>query len=393
MRQVLTDNRIATFLQQGSMMKTTFVKALAACMFTTTMGMQAQHIEERPFGALSDEQKVMEYTLSNENGMVVKVINYGGIMTELWVPDRDGKVKDVLLGYDSLEGYQSDTAYFGALIGRYGNRIGGAAFNLNGKRYELSANEGDNHLHGGELGFNKVLWKADTVSTPDSVAVELRYVSPDGEMGYPGTLEVQVRYELNNDNELSITYRATTDKPTVCNLTQHNYYNLRGHGEGSVLDHELILNADAYTPVGSTLIPTGELAPVEGTPMDFRKARPIGSRIEQSFEQLKHGAGYDHNWVLNKEKVGELSFAARLYEPDSGRVMEIFTTEPGIQFYSGNFLEGGKGKNGTAYHFRYGLCLETQHFPDSPNQPNFPSTQLNPGQVYSSKTVHRFSTQ
>ncbi|HKJ90741.1 MAG TPA: aldose epimerase family protein [Oceanipulchritudo sp.] len=345
-----------------------------------------------PFGQMPDGRLVSLFTLVNEQGITAKITNFGGIMTELQVPDRDGELGDIVLGHDTLEAYLEGTPYFGALIGRYGNRIGGGRFDLEGEAYQLATNDGDNHLHGGEQGFDKVLWRAE----PDSgkTALRLSYVSGDGEEGYPGELTATVVYELTDANELIIRYEATTTDPTVVNLTQHNYYNLRGQGKGSIVDHELLINADRFTPVGPGLIPTGELAGVEGTAMDFRRSRPIGSRLEPLSGQLELGGGYDHNWVLNKDEPGRMSLAARLYDPDSGREMIIETTEPGLQFYSGNFLDGTiTGKDGMTYYFRYGLCLETQHFPDSPNQPGFPSTRLDPGETYRSVTRHTFSTQ
>ncbi len=352
----------------------------------------AQSVTDAPFGTLPDGTEVTAYTLENAHGMMAKIITYGGTMTELHVPDRDGEIADILLGYEDLESYRNATYYFGALIGQYGNRIGGASFELDGETYELPQNDGGNTLHGGEKGFDKVVWDAEPVA--GEAALRLSYRSEHLEQGFPGNVEVTVVYTLTDNNELKIEYRATTDEPTVVNLTQHNYYNLRGHGRGSILDHELTLFADHFTPVDEGLIPTGELVPVAGTPMDFTKPRPIGSRIDADFEQLGYGAGYDHNWALNKDAPGKLTQAARLYDPDSGREMEVWTTEPGIQFYSGNFLDSHfPGKDGAIYHFRYGLCLETQHFPDAPNQEDFLSTRLNPGETYESTTVYRFLTQ
>lgn len=349
-------------------------------------------ISVEPFGQMPDGQPVSLYTLTNAQGLTAKITNFGGIMTELHVPDRNGEFGDIVLGHDNLESYLDGTPYFGALIGRYGNRIGGGRFELEGETYELATNDAANHLHGGEQGFDKVLWQAEPIA--GKTALRLRYVSPDGEEGYPGELAATVIYELTDANELIITYEATTTAPTVVNLTQHNYYNLRGHGQGSIVDHELLIKADRYTPVGPGLIPTGELAPVEGTVMDFRRSRPIGSRLEPLNAQLQLGGGYDHNWVLNQEQPGQMTMAARLYDPDSGREMIIETTEPGLQFYSGNFLDGTiTGKDDMTYYFRYGLCLETQHFPDSPNQPDFPSTRLDPDETYRSVTRHTFSTQ
>jgi aldose 1-epimerase len=364
------------------------VLAAAVCPLAARPSVNAE-----PYGQLPDGSSVREYTLKNDHGMVVKVIDYGAIVTELWVPDRDGNPGDVVLGYDKLEDYLQETPYFGAVVGRYGNRIDKGAFSLDGEGYQLTVNDGENHLHGGARGFDKVLWRSESSTGRESVRVVLSYSSPEGEEGYPGTLEATVTYELTNENELIIHYKATTDAPTVVNLTHHSYFNLRGQGKGSILDHELTLNAAFYTPVDNGLIPTGEILSVAGTPMDFTRPRPIGSRIDETFEQLQFGGGYDHNWVLDKTGGG-MTFAARLYDPDSGRQMEIFTEEPGIQFYSGNFLDGSlAGKDGRVYHYRYGLCLETQHFPDSPNKGHFPSTRLDPGEVYETRTVHRFSVQ
>ena len=351
-------------------------------------------VSTAPYGSLPGGEEVTLYTLENSHGLVLKVIDYGLIVTELHVPDRNGRMEDIVLGYDRLEDYLIETPYFGAIVGRYGNRIGEGRFSLDGETYQLTINDGDNHLHGGATGFDKVLWSGTPSVDDDAASVSFTYLSADGEEGYPGTLKATVVYSLNDDNEFVISYEATTDKPTVVNLTHHSYFNLRGQGKGSIAGHELTINADHFTPVDAGLIPTGELAPVEGTPMDFRKARPIGSRIEVPYPQLAYGGGYDHNWVLNENGEMQMNFAARLYDPDSGRELQIWTEEPGIQFYSGNFLDGSlKGKDGAVYHFRYGLCLETQHFPDSPNKPEWPSTRLDPGETYRTKTIHRFSTQ
>jgi len=328
--------------------------------------------------------------------MTMRVTNYGGIILSLEVPGRDG-TEDVVLGFDSLGGYLSDAyaasnPYFGALIGRYGNRIDEAQFRLSGKTYTLDANNGPNHLHGGEPGFDERVWRAEPFETPDSVGVVLRYVSPDGEEGYPGRLESEVTYTLTGDNALVIDYRATTTEATPVNLTQHSYFNLDGAGDGTILDHELMIDAESFTPVDSTLIPTGEFRPVAGTPFDFREPTPIGARINGENRQLGIARGYDHNFVLARQDRDSLHLAARLYDPDSGREMEVLTTEPGLQFYSGNFLDGSLvGKSGAPYEKHAGLALETQHFPDSPNQPEFPSTILRPGEIYTSQTVYRFS--
>jgi aldose 1-epimerase len=344
------------------------------------------------FGTLPDGTALDLFTLKNASGMEVSVTNYGGIITSLKVPDRNGKIDDVTLGYDSIDGYLKSTPYFGAIIGRYGNRIGKAQFELDGKTYKLPANDGPNTLHGGVKGFDKVVWQAEPFEREGERGIIFTYVSPDGEEGFPGTLSSRVTYTLTDKNELAFDYQATTDKPTVVNLTQHAYFNLAGDGSGDVLGHELTINADRYTPVSSTLIPTGELASLEGTPLDFRTKTAIGARIDAAHEQIKRAGGYDHNYVLNREGDG-LALAARVEEPKTGRVMEVHTTEPGIQFYSGNFLDGSiTGKQGHVYNKRNGLCLETQHFPDSPNQPSFPSTTLKPGEEYKSRTVYTFST-
>ena len=371
----------------------TLITALILSLGSLTCLQADPGTSSKSYGKMPDGSKVSEYTLTNDNGMVVKVINYGAIITELWAPDRDGKMADVVLGYDKLEDYIKETPYFGAIVGRYGNRIALGEFAIDGETYQLATNNNANHLHGGVVGFDKVVWEAEPFTTDAVAGLRLTYESADGEEGYAGTLKVLVVYELTNNNELVVVYKAETDKPTVVNLTQHSYFNLRGQGRGSILDHELTLNAHYFTPVDEGLIPTGEIIAVAGTPMDFSSPKPVGSRIDADYQQLAYGGGYDHNWVLDKTGGG-LTFAARLYEPDSGRQMEIFTEEPGIQFYCGNFLDGSLvGKEGTVYHYRYGLCLETQHFPDSPNKGHFPSTRLNPGETYSTRTVHRFSAQ
>ena len=328
------------------------------------------------------------YTLTNRRGVEVRAITYGAIITSIRVPDRKGVIADVALGFDSIDGYLTAHPYFGAVVGRYGNRIGNARFVLGGRTYPLAANNGPNHLHGGVRGFDKYVWAAQPIAGANGVA--FARTSADGEEGYPGRLDVRVSYVLTDADELVIEYQAATDKATPVNLTQHTYFNLAGHGAGTILDHELTINADRFTPVGESLIPTGALAPVDGTPMDFRRATRIGARIDADTEQIKFGRGYDHNWVLNGS--GDTPrLAARVVEPTSGRTLEVSTTEPGMQFYTGNFLDGTvKGKGGAAYPRRGGLCLETQHFPDSPNQPAFPTTILQPGATYRSKTIWRF---
>ena len=341
-----------------------------------------------PFGKTPDGQAVEVFTLKNASGMEVKAIGYGGIITSLRVPDRNGKLDDVVLGFDRLDDYLKDHPFFGAIIGRFGNRIARGQFTLDGQTYKLATNNGPNHLHGGNKGFDKVVWAVEPV--PGQNALRFSRTSPDGEEGYPGNLRVQVTYTLTEKNELQVDYLATTDKATPVNLTQHSYFNLAGQASGDILGHQLMLNADRYTPVSDTLIPTGELAPVAGTPFDFRQATAIGARINNEHPQIKNGQGYDHNWVLNRKGPG-LQLAARVVEPTTGRTLEVATTEPGIQFYSGNFLDGKlTGKGGAVYKHRTGFCLETQHFPDSPNQPTFPSTILKPGQEYRSRTVFTF---
>ncbi|HEX6070969.1 MAG TPA: aldose epimerase family protein [Longimicrobiaceae bacterium] len=350
-------------------------------------------MNEAPFGVTPDGQQVTQYTVTNANGVEMKVINYGGIISSLRVPDREGNLEDVVLGFESLDGYVAEHPYFGAIIGRYGNRIAGGRFTLDGQTYQLPLNNGPNSLHGGEKGFDKVVWAAEPFENERGKGLIFTYTSPDGEEGYPGTLQARVTYTLTDANELIFDYHATTDKATPVNLTQHTYFNLAGDGAGSILNHEMMLNASRFTPVDSTLIPTGDLRDVEGTPFDFRQPTPLGARIDQDDEQLRFGIGYDHNFVIDRAEGDSLSLAARVYEPTSGRVMEVLTTEPAVQLYTGNFLDGSlTGKNGTVYEHRTGFCLETQHFPDSPNQPAFPSTILQPGEEYRSTTVYRFST-
>lgn len=369
--------------------------ATAAVLFSCTADKPPQGASDKlttqAFGKMPGGEEVSLYTLKNSKGMEAAITNYGGIVVSLKVPARGGAAADVVLGFDTLDGYLKDHPYFGAIIGRYGNRIAKGLFTLNGTQYKLARNNGENSLHGGLKGFDKQLWTGKAGSSTDGPSVELTYVSKDGEEGYPGTLSAKVVYTLTESNELRIDYSATTDKDTVVNLTNHSYFNLAGQGEGTIPGHELMLAADRFTPVDSGLIPTGELRPVEGTPFDFRKPTAIGARIEQDDEQLKLGKGYDHNFVL-ASGGGALALAARVTDPKSGRVMEVLTTEPGIQFYTGNFLDGSViGKGGKAYAHRYGFCLETQHFPDSPNQPKFPSTVLKPGAEYRTSTVYRFS--
>ncbi|MGI9474831.1 MAG: aldose epimerase family protein [Rubripirellula sp.] len=357
------------------------------CAALIVSHVHAQHI--------SDFDSIKLYTFTNASGMQVKITNYGAIVTSISVPDRNGKMADVTLGYDRVEDYINavDKPYFGAIVGRYGNRIAKGEFSIDGETYSLATNNNENHLHGGVIGFDKVVWDAQLVGGDGWSGLKLSYLAKDKEEGYPGNLSVDVTYKLTDENELIVEYLATTDKATPINLTQHSYFNLKGEGEGTILDHELMLNATRYTPVDSTLIPTGEMPTVKGTPFDFTKSKTIGRDIEQENEQLTFGLGYDHNFVLDREGEG-LSLAARVHEPASGRTMEIHTTEPGIQFYCGNFLDGRlKGKSGKDYVHRGGFCLETQHYPDSPNQPDFPSSILKPGEEYKTTTVFKFSAE
>jgi len=340
-------------------------------------------ITSEPFGE-ADGKPISLYTLTNKNGMRVKIINYGAIVVSIETPDRDGKLGDVTLGYDSLDGYLKASPYFGAIVGRYGNRIAKGKFTLDGVEYQLATNDGEHHLHGGVKGFDKVIWLPSEKKAWDNVGLVLMYVSEDGDEGYPGSLFASVTYELTNDNELRITYGGFATKTTIVNLTNHNYFNLAGQGD--ILGHQLMLAADNYTPVDETLVPTGEIKAVKDTAMDFTTAKAIGSRMD------KVAGGYDHNYVLNN-KDGKLALAGQLYDSGSGRAMDVYTTEPGIQFYSGNFLDGSiKGKGGRVYEKYSGLCLEPQHFPDSPNKPNFPSVVVKGGNMYSSKTVYKFYT-
>jgi aldose 1-epimerase len=351
-------------------------------------------IRKQSFGKTAGGEQIDLYSLTNKKGMEVSITNFGATVVTLRVPDRAGKPADVVLGFDTLEGYESGKAYFGATVGRYGNRIAGGQFSLDGKTYTLPKNDGNNTLHGGIVGFNKKVWKAREIASKDGESLEFSYLSADGEEGFPGNLSAKVVFTVPAErNELKIEYTATTDKDTVLNLTNHSYFNLAGEGSGDILDHVLTLHAKQFTPVDKTLIPTGELRDVASTPLDFTSATAIGKRINESYEQLVFGKGYDHNWVLVRSGSGNgLTIAAEAYEPKSGRKLEVLTTEPGVQFYSGNFLDGTvKGKGNKAYAQRAAFCLETQHFPDSPNHPNFPSTVLKPNSVFHSETVFRFS--
>ncbi len=354
-----------------------------------TSSFAAPGVTQKPFGSV-DGQDVQLYTLRNASGAEATITNYGGIVVTLLVPDRSGQLVDVVLGYDQLEGYLKSTPYFGALIGRYGNRIAQGKFTLAGKTYTLATNNGANALHGGLKGFDKVVWQGRPVASKLGAALELRYRSKDGEEGYPGNLDVKVVYTLTNDNALRIDFTAHTDKTTVVNLTQHSYFNLGGSGD--ILDHLVTINADRFTPVDGGLIPTGELRPVTGTPFDFRQSTAIGARLNAADGQLKAGGGYDHNWVVNQPKAGALTLQARIASPRTGIVLEVSSDQPGVQFYSGNFLDGTiTGKHGRVYAHRHGFCFEPQHYPDSPNQPAFPTTVLQPGQTYTSTIIYQLS--
>lgn len=345
----------------------------------------------QPFGKTAEGEDVQIYTLTNSSGMEVRIMNYGGVIVSVKVPDKSGALSDVVLGCDTLDGYLKGVPYFGALVGRYGNRIAKGKFELDGQTYSLARNNGENALHGGLKGFDKVVWAAEPFEKDGASGLVLKYTSADGEEGYPGKLDVTVTYTLTADNSIRIDYEAVTGKPTVVNLTNHSYWNLKDAGATPILDHEVMLNCDRFTPVDAGLIPTGELKPVEGTPFDFRSPEKIGARIDADDEQIKRGGGYDHNFVINRTGEG-LQLAAKVTEPTTGRVMEVLTMEPGVQFYTGNFLDGTiTGKGGTIYQKRAGFCLETQHFPDSPNQPDFPSTTLRPGEIYKTTTVYKFS--
>lgn len=380
----------------GSVRAAALILILGGCTISPQSGAPTMRagIDSTSFGTLANGQATKLFTLRNAHGIEMQFSNYGGIITSLKTPDRNGRFADIVLGYDNLAGYVANSPYFGAIVGRYANRIARGHFTLDGATYTLAINNGPNSLHGGLRGFDKVVWNARPFENQEGQGVALDYTSPNGEEGYPGTLRTTVTYTLTPDDRLIVDYAATTDKATPINLSQHSYWNLVGNASRDILGHVLTINADAITPVDSTLIPTGEFMPVQGTPFDFRTPHAIGERIDQRQNtQIRYGNGYDHNFVLNRGNAapGSLVLAARVVEPTSGRTMEISTTEPGIQFYSGNFLDGSiTGKGGAVYHFRYGLALETQHFPDSPNHPNFPSTILQPGQQFRSRTVFKF---
>jgi len=361
------------------------------CCGTSTACGASAGVSKSPFGT-TDGQAVDIYTLRNKHGAAANIMTYGGIVTSLKVPDKDGKLVDVVLGYDSLEGYVTNNPYFGALIGRYGNRIGAGKFTLNGTTYTLATNNGPNHLHGGLKGFDKRIWSAKPLKCDGGAALQLNYRSVDGEEGYPGNLDVKAVYTLTDENELKVTFVARTDKDTVVNLTHHSYFNLSGGG--TILDHLCYINADKTTPVDSGLITTGEIKPVDGTPFDFRAPTTIGERIDAPDAVLQYGPGYDHNWVINQKKPGEVTLQARVVSPKTGIAMEVLSDEPCLQFYAGNFLDGTiVGKDGQVYQRRNGFCMEPQHAPDSPNKPNWPSVVLKPGQTFHNTIVYKFSAQ
>ena len=350
------------------------------------------NIDKKPFGVTKDGIDINQYILKNANGMQITVINYGGIITSWKAKDRDGSYEDIVLGFDNLSDYESSSPYFGALIGRYGNRIKEGKFSLDGVDYTLEVNNGENHLHGGVKGFDKVIWEVEKEVKESSASLILRHISTDMEEGYPGNLDVKVIYTLTNDDELKVRYEAETDKKTIVNLTQHSYFNLSANLSRDILAHQITIDADSFLPVDKTLIPSGELRDVEGTPFDFRVPKRVGDDINEDYTQLTFGNGYDHCWVLNNQNEG-MRFVASAYDTLSGRSLEIFSDQPGIQFYSGNFLDGTlKSKDGGNYEFRSGFCLETQHYPNSPNQESFPSVILNPGEKYNTETIFRFST-
>jgi aldose 1-epimerase len=363
--------------------------AVSAILFAQSTPSKTE-VQQKRFATVSGGRPVILYTLTNSHGVEITTMNYGGIIVSIRVPDRNGQVADVVLGHDTAEGYMPNPPYIGAIVGRYANRIANGTFKLDGKTYTLPKNDGPNTLHGGTTKtFDKVIWESQPLKDKNGVA--FTYLSADGDDGFPGNLKVTVTYVLTESNELVIDYSATTDRDTPINVSQHSYFNLKGEGDGDILDHEIMINADRFTPVDNNLIPTGELRPVKGTPLDFTKSTRIGTRIDDNYDQMVLAHGYDHNFVINREGGG-LTLAARVYEPTTGRVLEVSTTQPGIQFYTGNFLDGTvTGKAGHVYKRRFGFCLETQHFPDSPNHPKFPTTILKPGQKFHQETVFKFS--
>ena len=375
-------------------MKTQIVVQLTiiALLVISGCGQKTQKSKEKK--SMKSEKSLQAFTLQNKNGCEVRITNFGGKVMSLKVPDNAGKMGDVVLGYETPEEYIEGNPFFGAVIGRYGNRVGGASFQLDGKKYELPKNDGDNQLHGGPEGFHNHIWGAEKIEKDGNEALRLSYVSEDGEMGYPGRMNITVTYILTQDNSLKIEYEATTNKKTVLNVSNHSFFNLKDGGKSKIFDHEIMINADHYTPVSKALIPTGEILSVAETPMDFREAKAMAPVIDSDHPQIKYGNGIDLNWVLNKPQRGSLTLAAKVHEVTTGRIMEVYTTEPGMQFYTGNFLDGSDvGKDGIAYEQRSAFCLETQHFPDSPNKAHFPSPVLDPGETYTQTTIYKFSTE
>jgi aldose 1-epimerase len=369
------------------------IAAVIAAAITDTMAGAAATLDREAYGATQSGQAVDLFSLTNDHGLRVRFLSYGGIITEIEVPDRTGRLDNIALGLRNLRDYETLPGHFGAITGRYANRIGGAQFTLGGQTYRLIANNSANTLHGGPNALDRQVWTVSPAPVPNGVAATLSYVSPDGDQGFPGTLTTRVTYTLTNDNALRIDYVASTDKDTVINFTNHSYFNLAGNGSGSVADQLLLVNADRYTPVGLDLIPTGEIASIDGTPLDFRQLLPIGARLNSAFQQMVYAHGYDHNFVLNKGSGDGLTFAARAYDPRTGRIMDCFTTEPAVQVYTSNGMNGSVvGSSGTTYRQTEAFTLETQHFPDSPNKPNFPTTELKPGQELRSTTIFRFAT-
>ena len=369
------------------------IAAILGVAVTVRTANAAGTLDHAPYGTTRDGQAVEIYTMANDHGLRVRFLSYGGVITEIDVPDRTGRIDNIALGLRTLQEYETLPGHFGAITGRYANRIGGAQFTLNGQTYHLIANNGPNTLHGGPDALDHRVWTVSPLTVPDAVAATLRYVSPDGDQNFPGTLTTEVTYTLTKDDVLQIVYVATTDKNTVINFTNHSYFNLAGNGFGSVADQLLLVNADRYTPTGPDQIPTGEIAPVESTPLDFRQMTPIGARLHSAFQQMVYARGYDHNFVLNKPSGGGMAFAARAYDARSGRIIDCVTTEPGVQIYTSNGTNGSIiGSSGSTYRQTEGFTLETQHFPDSPNKPNFPTTELKPGQEFRSTTLFRFAT-
>jgi aldose 1-epimerase len=372
---------------------TTLLLCITLLLQCTLKEKTVERIKSEPFGKAPDGSPVELFTLTNSSGVTVQITNYGGIITTLYVPDKDSNFEDVVLGYYSLEKYLEKSPHFGCLVGRFGNRIAKGKFTLDGVEYNLAINNGPNHLHGGQIGFDKKVWAPETVLKEDAAGLKLTYLSPDGEENYPGNLNVEAMYMLNDKNELTLTFLATTDKKTILNLTHHSYFNLKGQGNGDILDHLITFNSSQIVAIDSTSIPLGPLMDVKDTPFDFRVSKTIGQDIDFDHEQIRNGGGYDHSFVIDGYD-GELKLACTVTEPTSGRIMEVWTTEPAVQFYTGNFLDGSiTGKEGKEYHQRYGFCLEAHHYPDSPNHPEYPTTVLNPGEVYEQTTIYKFLTE